>query len=157
MGLRKALHVPSDTFLPAKRPEGSGKRRAETAPAVPTEDQEQRVVAAWLDAHGVLWAHVPNGGARDRITGAILKGLGVKRGCPDILIFDPPPIGGYVGTAIELKRREGGRVSPEQRFWLAQFADRHWYALACYGADDAIDVLQRLGYGRRDARCNNSI
>lgn len=116
---------------------------------VPTEDQEQRVVAAWLDAHGVLWAHVPNGGARNRVTGAILRGLGVKAGFPDLLILDPPPIGGYVGAAIELKRKVGGRISPEQQDWINQLIDRHWFALVCHGAGDAIDVLTRLGYGRR--------
>ncbi len=141
--------APGGMVRAAKRPEGSGTRRRETALPVPTEEKEQRTVVEWLRLAGVLFTHVPNGGFRTKTEAGILKALGVSKGCPDLLIFDPPPNGGYVGAAIELKRLKGGRISPEQQDWINNLIDRHWFALVCHGAGDAIDVLTRLGYGRR--------
>lgn len=65
----------------------------------------------------------------------------------------------YVGTAIELKRRreaysrkavrENRVATPEQKEWLELLAQRGWCAALCYGADEAITLLERLGYGKR--------
>jgi len=116
---------------------------------IPTEDQEQAALVDWLKLHNILFAHVPNGGARDKVTGAILKRLGVSRGCPDILIFDHPPLEpDCIGVAIELKRRKGGQIRPEQKEWLEKLKDRGWVAAVCKGADDAIKLLQQLGFGK---------
>lgn len=77
------------------------------------------------------------------------KRLGVKAGVPDLLIFDPPPTcPDNVGTAIELKRRKGGRVTPEQTDWLNDLKDRGWAVAVCQGATEAIEFLESLGYGR---------
>lgn len=150
MGVRRSVHVPAGAILPVKRPVGSGTKRAVPTMPVPTEEQEQRTLAAWLDLQGLLWMHVPNGGARNHVTGAILKALGVKPGVPDIFVFGSPPAASdHVGVAIELKRRVGGRLSPAQRRWLRDLEERGWYAAVCAGADEAIMLLERLGYGRR--------
>lgn len=69
---------------------------------------------------------------------------------PDLLLFDPPPIGGSCGVALELKRRKGGRTSPKQERWLRELEARGWVALVCHGAEEAIQELERLGYGRVD-------
>lgn len=111
------------------------------------ERQEQRVLAQYLDLLGVLWCHVPNGGARNPIVGRNLKLEGVKRGVPDVLIFSAPPGTGYVGLAIELKA-EGGQVSEHQSWWLERMAVHGWATAVCYGADEAIGFLRELGYGR---------
>lgn len=79
--------------------------------AVPTEDQEQRIVAQFLDLLGFRWTHCPNEGKRNVVNGARLKASGMKKGCPDILIFDPIPDSEWVGVAIELKRSKGGKLS----------------------------------------------
>lgn len=55
---------------------------------------------------------VPNGGKRDRITGAILKREGVKAGVPDIVIVRQ---GGSVGF-LEVKTATGS-LSNSQRDW----------------------------------------
>ncbi|TRZ48221.1 hypothetical protein D4S03_10160 [bacterium] len=52
----------------------------------------------------------------------------------------------YVGTAIEMKRTSGGRVSPEQKWWMDQLRLRGWCAMVCYGAGNAIEELEKLGY-----------
>lgn len=113
------------------------------------EEHEQAVVADWLDQRGILYTAVPNGGKRNVVTAARLKRQGVKRGVPDLLIFDSPPSEPkMVGVAIEMKRRAGGRVTPEQREWLRALDYRDWVSLICRGADQAIEKLTELGYGR---------
>ena len=121
--------------------------------AIPTEDQEQAALVDWLQLHNILFTHVPNGGARDKVTGAILKRLGVSKGCPDILIFDrPPKAPECAGVAIELKRRKGGQIRPEQAEWLEKLKVRGWVADVCRGADDAIRLLEGLGFGKKGER-----
>ena len=118
--------------------------------SVPTEDQEQATVVEWLQLHGIKFFHVPNGGARNVVTGARLKTLGTKRGVPDLIIVDPPPnCPDSVATAIEMKRQKGGYVTKEQREWLDILRDRGWTVAVCRGAGEAIGTLKALGYGKR--------
>jgi hypothetical protein len=77
------------------------------------EDSFQRSVCAFLEIalpHDATWFAVPNGGVRSPIEAAIMKGLGVKAGAPDILCFWSGR-----GFAIELKRPpvvlKSGKVS----------------------------------------------
>ncbi len=79
---------------------------------------------------------------RQKRQAAILKAMGVKKGFPDILIFDRPPARpGYVGVALEMKRARGGRLSAEQEQWLAILRFLGWYTDAPAGADAARQVL----------------
>lgn len=121
---------------------------------VPTEDQEQRTVCEWLDLHGITYIHVPNGGKRARVEAAIFSGLGVKKGFPDLLIFDRPARVAFHGAAIELKRRgrekeRNGGLSVEQLEWLDRLFRLGWATKVAYGANQAIHWLESLGYGRR--------
>ncbi len=124
----------------------------------PLEKHEARVLNAWLDAHKICWAHVPNERPRGRH-----HPPGVKRGLPDYLIFDRPsstPGFGkldaadredavlYVGAAIELKRTERARTTVEQELWLSALRKRGWAVFVAFGADAAIAWLRRMGYGR---------
>lgn len=123
------------------------RRRAEW---VETEDEEQRTVVHWLQIHGILFAHVPNGGYRRRVEAAIFRGLGVQPGVPDLLIFDPPPKApARRGAALEMKRQKGGRATPAQLAWLAALAERGWLTAICRGAEEAIAQLEAWGYGKR--------
>jgi hypothetical protein len=45
--------------------------------------------------------HVPNGGARSVVEGAIFKGLGVKPGVPDLVL--PILSGGYCGSSSKTR------------------------------------------------------
>lgn len=115
----------------------------------PTEDAEQRTVVQWLQWYNVAFAHVPNGGKRTKAEGGIFKALGVSPGIPDLLIFDAPPIApDYAGTAIELKRQTGGKLSHNQREWLDKLEKRGWLTAVCKGADEAIAQLEAWGYGQ---------
>lgn len=85
-----------------------------------------------------LLYHVPNGGARDRSTGARMKLEGVKAGVPDLHL--PVARKGYHGLWLELKA-EGGRTSPEQDKWLADLKDQGHCVLVAVGADAAWRYL----------------
>ena len=115
----------------------------------PPEEAEQVALVQWLELHKVKYAHVPNEGKHKVQYRVKQKRLGVKAGVPDLLIFDPPPAcPDNVGVAIELKRRKGGRVTPEQTDWLNDLKDRGWAVAVCQGATEAIEFLESLGYGR---------
>src|SRR5690606_40216997 len=73
---------------------------------------------------------VPNGGWRAKRTAAAMKAEGAQAGVPDYLL--PLARGGYAGLAIELKTATG-RVSPEQRAWLAHLAAQGWQAVVARG------------------------
>ncbi len=112
--------------------------------------QEQIALCDWLRLHGVLFAHPPNEGRRSRRQGALLRKAGLSSGLPDLLVFTPPPSDPSIrGVAIELKRRNGrmSQVSDNQASWLAQLASAGWCASVAFGAADAIEQLQKLGYG----------
>lgn len=75
------------------------------------------------------------------------RAAGMESGCPDITIYTPPPARpDRRGTAIELKRKRGGRTSDEQDRWLSELAGIGWEAHVAHGADDAIRILTWLGY-----------
>lgn len=116
------------------------------------EDIEQLRLATWLDTRLVdgsplLWAHVPNGGKRHIAIARQLRAAGVKSGVPDVLIFDPPPLGDRrVGVALELKQPDGGSASKNQERWLEGLGKRGWVTLVCHGAESAKLALMELGY-----------
>jgi len=116
-------------------------------PPPPTEDQEQRIVAQFLDLLGFRWTHCPNEGKRNPVNGARLKASGMKKGTPDILIFDPPPGSDWVGVAIELKRSKGGKISKEQQEWLDALSDRGWLTRCCKGSGETIEFIREV-YGK---------
>lgn len=101
----------------------------------------------WLDKRSILWTHPPNGGHRNKATAAALKRQGAKAGCPDVLVFSrPPDHPEFRGVAIELKRVNGGAVSPEQTAWLKALDREGWHCSVCEGHAEAIQVLESLGF-----------
>ena len=109
------------------------------------EQDVQRAVFAHLSTRrspGVFAFHVPNGGARSPIEAAILKGLGVVAGVPDL-------VGVRDGKmfALELKV-EAVRLSPAQR--ATQEALRAAGAMVATSTDldEALAQLERWGFLR---------
>lgn len=146
---------------PAVRADGSGGidalKKTRRKPRK-LEAPEQRMLASWLDSIArVVWCHVPNGGNRNLVVGAELKREGVKRGVPDVLIFDPPPSDPTkVGVAVELKptKRSDPTAAPtkQQLAWLAALRERNWVGLIAYGSLDAQTQLEALGFGAVGAK-----
>lgn len=108
-------------------------------------------LAAWLDARRLLWCHTPNESPVSVAYRVKMKRLGVKAGCPDVLIFSHVPRYRDLitvpvrGVALELKAL-GGRVSPAQKAWLAALREEGWLTRVCVGAIEAVEWLQSLGY-----------
>lgn len=118
-----------------------------------SEAKEQRKLAQYLDLRFPgWWFHTPNGGVRDKSAAHWLKQEGVKSGVPDVLIIVPFHREGeraYRGVALELKVPPEGdkprsRPSKTQREWLCAFRWADFYSVVVWGADEGIDLLERL-------------
>ena len=86
-------------------------------PSCPPESEEQKALFDWWQRtpyarHFVMY-HIPNGGRRDKITGARLKAEGVVAGVPDVFLASPRQ--GFHGLYIEMKRQRGGRFRIRRR------------------------------------------
>ncbi len=82
---------------------------------------------------------IPNGGQRSGVTGAMLKAEGVRAGVPDLCLAYPVAI--YSGLFIELKRRDGGKVSPAQADWINRLNQNGYLAIVAYGAKEAVNEI----------------
>jgi hypothetical protein len=90
-------------------------------------------------APGVFAFHVPNGGYRRLVEAAILKGLGVIPGVPDVIAIK----GGRV-FALELKA-PGGRRSPAQRAALSALERAGASIALAHSLDGALFWLELWG------------
>src|ERR1700730_12198572 len=88
---------------------------------------------------GCFYFHCPNGGYRKPIEAAIMKGLGVKAGVPDVVAI-------HKGRcyAIELKA-EGGRATPKQLEAIAAMEAAGAYCCIAEGLDRALATLEAWG------------
>lgn len=82
---------------------------------------------------------VPNGGARDRVTGAIMKAEGVVAGVADLLLLVPS--GPYHGLAIEMKTRTG-RQSDSQKEWEKAVTAENYQYVVCRSLDDFRNAVK---------------
>lgn len=141
------------TTEPTEQRAQSGRRRRAT---VPSEHAEQKALFAWwrvqYKALEPYLIAIPNGGARNLVTGAMLKAEGVRRGVPDVFLAYPS--GGYHGLWIEMKRRAHGYASAEQKLMLAAFRRVGYDAAVCRGWDEAREKIQ--SYLGAKARGNGS-
>jgi hypothetical protein len=102
----------------------------------------QKAVIAHLRARGapgVFACHVPNGGFRRPIEAAILKGMGVVPGTPDIIAI-------YQGRvyAMELKA-SGGRATAAQLACISALDRTGAFTHIAEGLDAAIGWLESYG------------
>lgn len=126
------------------------KRPVNDSKICPTEAAEQMLVFQWAEWMLGKWPelehlyHCPNGGSRNPVEAARLKAQGVKAGVPDL--FLPVPRVGYHGLYIEMKRQKGGRVSDDQKDWIAFLTAQGYRTAVCKGAEEAIrEITQYLG------------
>lgn len=85
-------------------------------------------------ASGVFGAKMPN--YAKMLLAQKLVNSGYRKGCPDLLIFEP--VGKYHGLLIEMKKKNGGQVSTEQREFLRIAEEKGYRACVCEGADKAM-------------------
>jgi hypothetical protein len=106
------------------------------------EDQIQRAIFQHLRARktpGTFAFHVPNGGKRRPIEAAIMKGLGVVAGTPDIIAIRD----GHA-FAMELKA-DDGRPTPKQIETMAAMDAAGASVALVKGLDAAIAQLEAWG------------
>jgi len=103
---------------------------------MPTEHQHQVALIRWwsleCQKYGVpesLLFAIPNGGARDCITGARLKAEGVRKGIPDLCLAVPN--NDFHGLYIEMKT-EKGRASKEQKELISILSSMGYRAVICF-------------------------
>ena len=75
-----------------------------------------------------------------------LKQIGVKSGVPDICL--PVARGGCHGLYIEMKRRNEGKATDNQKTWIAALREEGYAAGVCRGMEDAKRVI--LAYLERE-------
>ncbi len=110
-----------------------------------SESAEQKALFDWWGLYskrwpGVLMFAVPNGGARTAATGSRLRAEGVHAGIPDI--FLAAPRAGRHGLFIELKRRDGGRVSQAQRESMEALESQGYACVVCRGFSEAREACE---------------
>lgn len=112
-----------------------------------TEAEEQTILFRWAELHAGkrpelrLLFHIPNGGLRSKSEAARFKASGVKSGVPDL--FLPVPRGNTHGLFVELKRRDGGRVSEEQKAWIQALNERGYIAVVARGWEEARAAIEK--------------
>lgn len=114
----------------------------------PLETEEQQALFEWAKLNekiipelGLMFA-IPNGGKRYRKTACTLKAEGVKPGVSDI--FLPVARCGFHGMFIEMKRKQGGRLSDEQRNFISSVQQQGYFAIVPEGWEEASKWI--LGY-----------
>jgi hypothetical protein len=93
----------------------------------------------WCARADTWFCHIPNGGARTAIEGAIFKSLGVRPGAPDLLVV-------RAGQALFLEVKAAGRkASPVQAECHEQLRRAGAVVETVDNIDDALAFLRRLG------------
>ena len=119
---------------------------------VPTEKQEHKCLMQWIRTQQVvrdLIIHIPNEGQRNPIYGYHLKQMGMRAGVSDFFLPLPTPL--FHGLWIELKRKENGRESMEQRTWINKMRGLGYAAFFCYGWEDAKSRIEEYLRGKSAA------
>lgn len=108
---------------------------------VPSEDYEAKTFVRWLELKHpeIKFSHLPLETRTDVVQSRKNKLLGVRRGVPDYLL-----IAGAQLFFIELKRRRGGRVSPEQQDWIDALAYTESPCFVAYGAAEAKEIVEQV-------------
>lgn len=103
------------------------------------EDDFQISIANYLDSLNLLWCHVTNESNVPVYYRAKLAKKGLKKGVPDILIFEPNKK--FNGLAIELKANYN-KPSEEQTQWLYNLKSKGWDSYWTNSIDECISIIQ---------------
>lgn len=121
------------SVLPFRRRPGAYGER--TPPDADSEEHELRLLTLWLKQHSIAWT---------RIQGPRLGAL--------LVVFSPPPKlrGVTTGLLLSLTRRGAppNVITPDIVLWHDRFATLGWRTAVAFGAADAMNELEDLGYGR---------
>lgn len=118
-------------------------RSESAAGMVPSEHEEQvqfvRMVEAAYPAVSALLFAIPNGTHKSPAARVRFRSEGLRSGIPDL--FLAVPAGSSHGLFIEMKRRKGGVISPEQKEYIEALREQGYSAHVCHGCDEAFAVF----------------
>lgn len=104
------------------------------------DDEEHRIQSSCVQwfrlqypTHASALFAVPNGGRRDRVSGAKLKAEGVLPGVSDLILLVPRDW--CHGLLIEMKTAKG-KQSPAQRDWQHDMERRGYRYIVCHSFDE---------------------
>ena len=110
------------------------------------EQQQQTALFNWAQImeHQIpelaLMYHIPNEGQRSKVSGAILKSMGLKKGIPDVCL--PVSHGRYGALYIEMKA-EHGVVSREQKAMMAALEEGGNKCVVCRSWTEAKEEIEK--------------
>lgn len=106
------------------------------------EQTIQRAVVQHLRQRGVpglVFIHVPNGGKRRPIEAAVFKGIGVRAGASDLLLW-------HAGKSFALELKvPGGRATESQLEFLADMERAGAFTSLSEGLTAALRALESWG------------
>jgi len=100
-----------------------------------TEHKAQTAFCKWLRLRGIFHFAIPNGGARNAITGRRLKDEGVLAGVPDLFLPG-------LRLFVEMKSPEG-RLGPAQRECREKLVMLGYEVAVCRTLGEAIGEAER--------------
>lgn len=136
---RKAVRAAAQDAVEAmfgKKPAPApAKKSGRSTNPIPTEHEEQVAFVKWfrLQFPRVMIFAIPNGGDRHAAVAAKMRAEGVTPGVPDLFIPD-------WHLFLEMKRRKGGRVSPEQKRVMEHLEMAGYTCAVARGVDEAMEV-----------------
>jgi hypothetical protein len=98
-----------------------------------------RIMESQHPAYGMAF-HVPNERKASIQRRVALKRAGVRKGIPDIVV--PVPNDKYASLYIEMKVKPN-KASPEQMAVLRHLNAVGNYAVLCWSANDAIEIVKK--------------
>lgn len=115
--------------------------RTDGVPRRKDEEQDQIRVVTWLRKQNLCCHASPNGGRRTIGQTVKLKRMGMWPGWPDLEI--PYARGKYHMLYVEMKREDGGKLSPAQ-VETHQFLREQGHAVAvAHGFDAAVKLISQ--------------
>jgi len=115
------------------------------------EWKEQMYTVDWANMHPVArkcLLAIFNEGQRSPKRTAIMKRMGLRVGVSDL--FMAYPAHGKHGLWIEIKKRKGSKVAPEQAAWLNLMNSLNYVAVLCYGWEEAVNAIKNYLDGTID-------
>ena len=110
-----------------------------------SEADEQIAVVEYCEYRRIPVYHVPNEAKRSPQAGLYMRRMGLRAGVPDLCI--PVAKGKYHSLYIEMKA-EKGKITDHQRTWIELLRKQGMCAYVCYGAGDAISLIDLYMAGK---------
>lgn len=112
----------------------------------PTESAEQQAVVRWwamiCGTYGLSEKNLmacPAQAARSPRGGARMKAEGYRAGTPDLRLAVARK--GYHGLEIEMKKRDGGKLSDSQKEMAFELSEQGYLTTVAYGATAARAII----------------